>query len=158
MAITKNKQRAHTRQRRNKRVAVAILAISTVVLLGGFIIGPSILDNYDNSHPLEKSCKVSSAIPETSSTVSRTGIGRSTDQIVIESSDCGKLLLRKGITEKNRDEIASQFTEGDVHTFSIGEGSWTLRPIFKGPPRVARGQSLRSLVSYQNLGSDIFLG
>jgi len=131
MAITKTKQRVHTRQRRTNRIAVAILAISTVVLLGGFVIGPSILENYDNSHPLEKSCKISSAIPETSSTVSRTGIGGSTDQIVIESSDCGKLLLRQGISERNRDEIALQFTEGDVHTFSIGEGSWTLRPFLK---------------------------
>jgi len=118
------------RSRKNVGVLAAWLC-GILLFVAVFLIGPSVLRAYDDAHLITKTCQVTSANPETSSTVSRTGIGRSNQQIVIESADCGTLLLRVGVTKENRADVAAELTSGDDYRFIIGEGSWNIRDLLR---------------------------
>lgn len=119
-------------KRSRKNVAVLAAWLCGILLFVAlFLIGPSVLRAYDDAHPMTKTCQVTSANPETSSTVSRTGIGGSNQQIVIESGDCGTLLLRMGVTEENRADLTAELTSGDDYHFIIGEGSWNIRGLLR---------------------------
>lgn len=114
---------------KKKRIVVISWVGIVVLVLAFFGIGPLILDAYDRQHPLTRTCQVTSAEAGSSSTVSRTGVGSSSEQVVIESNDCGELLLREGFDKGNSPEIANTFESGRQYDFILGGGSVRLRGL-----------------------------
>ncbi|HAQ9610430.1 TPA: hypothetical protein IYE61_002922 [Enterococcus faecium] len=92
-----------------------------------FVVGPIVLRNYDHSNRLSVGCEVTSATYGVRSSVSRVGAGSSRAQIEIVTTDCGTLLLREGVIEKNGPELAAALTPGTSYEFSVGKGSWAIR-------------------------------
>jgi hypothetical protein len=88
-----------------------------------------LLSAYDREHPVIKACKVTTAQAGSSSTVSLTGVGGSSERVVVESRNCCKLLLREGVNKDNSDEIASGFTPGNEYDFILGGGSVRLEKL-----------------------------
>lgn len=56
-------------------------------------------------------------------------VGSFVDQVDLQTSDCGHLVLREGITERNGREIAKKFEKGRVYRIVLGDASLKLRPL-----------------------------
>lgn len=80
-------------------------------------------------------CEVVSAKSKTSSGGSRGSA--STAGVLVETSNCGKLVVSKGVTFDSRDEVAASFKAGSKYDFDLG---WFSRevsiPILHGIPTV----------------------
>jgi hypothetical protein len=94
-----------------------------------FFFGRGWIASYDKEHPVALDCRISSAKASAVSTHSGRGIGSFTDQVEIQTSNCGHLVLRDGITSENSDEIAAKFQVGNTYRITLGEGSLILRPL-----------------------------
>lgn len=112
---------------------VLFLLWAFVIVFGSafFLAGPAVLRSYDSAHHVELSCTISSAKASTGSTRSAKGIGASIPQVVVESGDCGKFVLRNGVTADNSQDIASQFKDGSKYEFEAGDGSLKLRGLLR---------------------------
>lgn len=78
-------------------------------------------------------CEVVSAKAETNSGGSRGSA--STAGVLVETSDCGRISVSKGVTFDNREEIAASFKLGSEYEFDIGWFSRVvLRDIQQGIP------------------------
>jgi hypothetical protein len=119
----------HSASLRKKRLIVTSWIAAILLILAFFGIGPVLLNAYDREHPVTKACEVTTAQAGSSSTVSRTGIGGSSEQVVVESKNCGELLLREGVNKDNSDEIASGLTPGNEYDFILGGGSVRLEKL-----------------------------
>lgn len=118
-------------RRRNRLTALLLLVLVIVVPTGLFFVGPLALGAYDDSHVVPLVCTVTSAQGQSASVVSRTGIGGSSPQVSIRSNDCGTLIVKRGITNANRDQVASQFVRGDRYEFTVGRASLNLRSVLR---------------------------
>jgi hypothetical protein len=116
-------------QRRDRLVAIGILVLVVLVPVLVIFVGPITLKAYDASHRVEVSCGVLSARTGAGSSHSVRGIGSSTNQVVIETSDCGTLTLRWGVTRDNKEPIADGFAPGTTWKFDVGAGSYRLYPF-----------------------------
>ena len=111
-------------------VAVAILVLMMLVGLTVFI-GTPVLSSYDQSHLEPMECTVTSA----RATADRFG----SNNVVIETSDCGQLGFGVGVTEDNSAEIAAQINLGGKFSFEIGAGTRAMLGFFHAigsPPDV----------------------
>lgn len=112
------------------RVVVLLLFFGVVglpMLVFGF--GPSILGAYDESHPIEVTCRVESAAAEMSSSRSTKGTGGSQAQVAFKTS-CGNLLYQD-VTRADMERVAEQVVSGEQYRFAVGQGSFELRSVLK---------------------------
>jgi hypothetical protein len=133
MTVASSKTDARTKPRRSKRrdrlVAIGILVLVVLVPVLVIFVGPITLKAYDASHRTEVSCEVRSAHTGVGSSRSVKGVGSSSNQVVIETSDCGTLTLRWGVTADNKESIAEGFAAGTTWKFEVGAGSYQLHPF-----------------------------
>lgn len=126
------------RARKKSRIAVVLIVVFFLIPLLVFFIGPVSLHFYDAGHVRTVVCTVDSARTGGQSARSLKGVGSSGNQVVIETSDCGKLLLQKGINGQNADGVADELDAG---------GMWRAGGIFSGcshPAVVPRRQAQRA--------------
>jgi hypothetical protein len=117
-----------TRPRVVHDMVTGVLAF--VVLLPSLALLPALvsLTAYDDAHIITTSCTVESASGGTVSTRSLRGIGSSRSAVFFEASDCGRLTFDRGISDKNRDEIARRYDEAPgTYTFKVGAASFWIR-------------------------------
>lgn len=105
----------------------ALVLLALVVLFA--LVGPFSLSRYDAAHPVNIECSVSSAEDRTGSSVARTGLGRSFTEVKVQTSDCGKILLREGESEVSATEVARRLNVGGKYEFVVGGGSYQLRSL-----------------------------
>jgi hypothetical protein len=115
---------------KNRAYVILVLVIVPVLAVGLFVIAPITLSNYDQSHQTTVQCEVETADFGKRSTVNRIGAGSSREEVEITTKDCGKLLLREGVTEENGAEIAATLSAGSRFEFTVGQGSWKARGFF----------------------------
>jgi hypothetical protein len=114
---------------RDRLVAVGILVLVVLVPVLVIFVGPVTLKAYDASHRTEVTCEVRSARTGAGSSRSVKGVGSSSNQVVIETSDCGTLTLRWGVTADNKQSIADGFAPGTTWKLEVGAGSYQLHPL-----------------------------
>jgi len=112
---------------RNRAYLVVVLFVVPVMGIALFVVGPTVLNNYDTSNRLTVDCEVTTATYGVRSSVNRVGAGSSRAQIEIVTPDCGTLLLREGVNEKDGPELAAALAPGKSYEFSVGKGSWAIR-------------------------------
>jgi hypothetical protein len=133
MIVVSFKTGVITEPRRSKRwdrfVAIGILVLVVLVPVFVIFVGPITLKAYDASHRTEVTCEVRSGHTGVESSRSVRGVGPSSNQVVIETSDCGTLTLRWGVTADNKESIAEGFAAGTTWKFEVGAGSYQLHPF-----------------------------
>lgn len=112
-------------------VLFVLWAFVIVFVSSFFLAGPTVLRSYDDAHRLQLVCVVSSAEASTGSSRSAKGVGESTPQVVIESRECGKFVLREGATTDKSRDVASSFKSGNRYDLEVGEGSLTMRSLLR---------------------------
>lgn len=90
--------------------ALAVLLILGLVAF----VGPAFLNGYDGQHQIEVECSVGAARSLSGGSVTRTGLGSSSAEVKITTKNCGKLLLREGVSERNADRTARQLDAGGL--------------------------------------------
>jgi len=113
------------------RVLFVLWAAVIVFVSSFFLAGPAVLRSYDDAHRVRLVCVVSSAEASTGSSRSAKGAGASTPQVVIESREGGKFVLREGVTKDNSRDVASSFKSGTRYDLEVGDGSLTLRSLLR---------------------------
>jgi hypothetical protein len=96
------------------------------------LVGPTIVGTYDKNHQVRLDCTVTDAVAERTSGSSRGSSPR--DRVIIQTADCGELLLREGINKLNRDAVAAELEEGERFSFDVGGASLKLRWAKLTPP------------------------
>jgi hypothetical protein len=99
-----------------------------MVIVGVVFVGPAVVQSYDADHKTTITCQVTSAEGEMQSTSSR-GIGGPIAQVVISTSDCGRLLLRDGVTRANNEQIAARLAPPGEYRIEVGTASWNIRGL-----------------------------
>ena len=120
-------QRSSTSVAKERLIAVALFLIPAFIVIGGFLLGPQALQQYDARNPMTVECTVTSAEDQLATTTSRTGLGGSSAQVLIRTSSCGDLLLTDGVTKQNGEDIAERFSNSSTYSFEVGSGSQKLR-------------------------------
>lgn len=115
------------RTAKNRAFLILVLFVVPVMGIALFVVGPTVLSNYDTSNRLTVDCEVTTATYGVRSSVNRVGAGSSRAQIEIVTPDCGTLLLREGVNEKDGPELAAALAPGTSYEFSVGKGSWAIR-------------------------------
>lgn len=100
-----------------------------VVLTLVTVVGPFALDRYDTIHRLDVQCSATSATALTVSSVNRKGLGRSSVDIEITTSDCGRVLLRQADPGTSARKTARALDAGGQYVFRVGEGAYNLRSL-----------------------------
>lgn len=117
------------RVRRNRCIAVTVILVLFVLPLLVFFVGPLSLHIYDAGHVRTVICTVDSARTGSESARSLKGVGSTGSQVVIETSDCGKLLLQERVNAKNADALADELDTGGKFSFTVGSGSFAIRSL-----------------------------
>jgi len=117
-------------RRRNDLFVAAIVLGPLVVGVGLFVVAPTALLRYDETHRIDVTCTVTSAEAGVDSSVNRLGAGSSRARVEIRTDDCGVLRLQTGVTEENSAEIAGGLVPGSNYSFAVGEGSWSARGVY----------------------------
>ena len=99
-----------------------IVFLLMVVFGVGVLFGPEL----DSLAVESVRCEVVSAEPRTSSGGLRASA--STRSVLIETSNCGRLAIERGVTSDGQQELASSFQVGAEYEFDIG---WLSRVIMK---------------------------
>lgn len=107
--------------------ALGLIVVIALVAL----VGPFALSRIDAAHRVQIICSVEAAEPLRGGSVTRTGLGTSFDEIEITTSDCGKLLLRQGVTAENASKLAGQLKSGGNYRFEAGQGSYAIRSVLR---------------------------
>lgn len=105
-----------------RKAALIFAAIVTVCTVGGVLSSPLL----DRIQVEAIRCEVVSAEPRTSSGGSRGSA--STASVLIETSNCGPLVVNRGVTFDNQQEVASSFEQGSEYEFDMG---WYSRVVTK---------------------------
>lgn len=71
-------------------------------------------------------CEVVSAEPRTASGGSRGSV--STSEVLVNTSNCGEIVVDEGVNSKNQEEVASSFAVGSEYEFDMG---WYSRVVMK---------------------------
>ncbi|ACL38788.1 conserved hypothetical protein [Pseudarthrobacter chlorophenolicus A6] len=100
------------------------LAGGLVLLFGVFVM---LMPFWESVGIESVHCEVISARADTNSGGSRGSA--STAGVLVDTADCGRISVSKGVTFDNRDAIAASFTAGNVYEFEIG---WYSRVVLKG--------------------------
>lgn len=107
--------------------ALAVLLIIGLVAL----VLPAFLNWYDGQHQIKVECSVGAARPLSGGSVTRTGLGSSSAEVEITTKNCGKLLLREGVTDQNAGSTARQLDAGGTYRFEVGQGSYSVRELLR---------------------------
>jgi hypothetical protein len=113
--------------RRDRTVAVLMIIVFLLSPVLFMFVGPIWLKIYDAAHPIRVTCQVRSAESGSGSSHSLKGIGSSNNQVIIDTKDCGTLVLVWHVSEENRDAIARRMQTGGPFSFRVGSGSFHLR-------------------------------
>ncbi|MBO0895200.1 hypothetical protein [Arthrobacter sunyaminii] len=103
-------------------------------------VGPLIVRITDKSHHVTIDCTVTDAVGERPAGSTRSRSPH--DRVIIQTAECGKLLLKQGINESNRDAVAAELVEGKRFSFEVGGASLKLQWAKMTPP----------VWSYQKIG------
>ncbi|WP_052690620.1 hypothetical protein [Pseudarthrobacter chlorophenolicus] len=106
-----------------RKAALIFAAIVMVGAVGGVLFSPLL----DRIQVEASRCEVVSAEPRTSSGGSRGSA--STASVLIETSNCGPLVVNRGVTFDNQQDVASSFKPGREYEFDMG---WYSRVVTKG--------------------------
>jgi hypothetical protein len=71
-------------------------------------------------------CEIVSAEPRTASGGGRGSV--STSEVLVETADCGPVVIDQGVDFENEEEVASSFAVGSEYEFDIG---WYSRVVMK---------------------------
>ncbi|MBT1584028.1 hypothetical protein [Curtobacterium flaccumfaciens] len=117
------------RSRRGKRGNVLVVSILGLAVLGtiGLVGGGQLFKAYDRSHQIDETCEVQKAEASSGGSTSSRGAGALFDQVEVDTTDCGPLVLRRGVTEQNKQEIADELSSAGRVQFRIGAGSFKWR-------------------------------
>ncbi|PYY33206.1 MULTISPECIES: hypothetical protein [unclassified Curtobacterium] len=113
-----------------------------VVMVPALELFPALLSlsAYDDAHPQDRTCSVTSAEGSTISSRSTRGIGSSHPAVTFTTRDCGPLVMRDGVDSDSRDVIARRYDRAPgEYTFTLGGGSLWLQehlPWFPVQPGV----------------------
>ncbi|NII40690.1 hypothetical protein E9228_001326 [Curtobacterium flaccumfaciens] len=99
-----------------------------LVIVCVVFVGPAVVHSYDADHKTTITCDVTSAEGEMQSSSSR-GIGGPIAQVVISTRDCGRLLLREGVTRANNEQIAARLSPPGEFRIEVGTASWDMRGV-----------------------------
>ena len=121
--LTAQHDRAPIRESLSTLLLVGVF-LATLLTFPGLLIGGA----YDAARRERVTCSVSAAEAITVSSRSSRGVGSSRAGVGVETSDCGRLTMTRGVTSDNGDGIARALnrTKGP-HTFTVGGGSFWLR-------------------------------
>lgn len=113
---------------RGRLVAIGIMSALLIVglVLG---VGPWVSRSYNESHRVTIECTVTEADGGKGSASGRGAASWS--QVVIETSDCGTLVLVSGVDSSNRSAVAAELAEGGKFLFEIGEAARTYRGVYE---------------------------
>ena len=122
-------QVADVQRKKQKRANVLVFSILGLAVLGaiGIVGGGQLFKTYDKSHQIEESCEVQKAEASSGGSTSSRGAGALFDQVEVDTTDCGPLVLRRGVTEQNKQEIADELSSAGRVQFRIGAGSFKWR-------------------------------
>ena len=111
-----------------KKVVVLLVAfVGLPVLLFG--VAPGALARWDDTHRVTVECTVERAAATSSSSRSPRGIGSTSVQVLVETSECGDLLVRESVDRGTADEVAAILEDGPTFTFDVGQTAWALRGV-----------------------------
>ncbi len=111
------------------RLIFTVAIVLMVAIVAFFFFGRGWIASYDKAHPVVLVCTISSAKASAVSTHSGRGIGSYTNQVDIQTANCGHLVIRDGVTSQNSDDIASAFSDGGKYRITLGEASLHLRGL-----------------------------
>lgn len=117
-----------SKQRRPVVAVVVILVVIVLPVLAFFVVPISVL-SYDESHQIVRNCAVERAVVEGASSKSLKGVGASGKQVVVHTSDCGKILLQRGIKRQNAREVAKRLSGASSAQFRLGALTYRLRGL-----------------------------
>jgi len=108
---------------------VLVSSVLGLAVLGtiGIVGGGQLFKAYDRSHQIEETCEVQKAEASSGGSTSSRGAGALFDQVEVVTKDCGPLVLRRGVTEQNKQEIADELSSAGRVQFRIGAGSFKWR-------------------------------
>ena len=128
--IDATSQAVKRKRAKNRAQAIAILVVLAAIGIT-LVFGPFALRSYDKGHPSSVQCTVTSAQGTTGSFRSSRGAGGSFDQVVILTENCGKLVLRQGVTASNKAALAAQIAGKSEQVFIVGAASKRLRGVLQ---------------------------
>ncbi|QCR44570.1 hypothetical protein C1N91_14610 [Curtobacterium sp. SGAir0471] len=108
-------------------VGIAIVMLLFVVPGLLFFVIPVGITAYDESHRLSIVCTIISAVTGTESSGSFKGGGASGHQVVVETEQCGKILLQDRINSSNAGAVAREASDVDRVRFKVGVAAYRLR-------------------------------
>jgi Tfp pilus assembly protein PilX len=122
-------QVADVQRKKQKRGNVLVVSILGLAVLGtiGLVGGGQLFKAYDRSHQIDETCEVQKAEASLGGSTSSRGAGALFDQVEVDTTDCGPLVLRRGVTEQNKQEIADELSSAGRVQFRIGAGSFKWR-------------------------------
>lgn len=119
------------RSMRSKRIIFFSWLLGMVLIFTAIFVAPLTLKAYDVAHPLVAKCRIIAATAGDGSSRSVRGIGVSFNQVRLDSSDCGVLFIRKGVSADNASEIAAEFRAGGHYELKFGAASYRLRNLLR---------------------------
>lgn len=114
--------------KRGNILVFSVLGLAVVVTIG-IVGGGQLFKAYDRSHQIEETCEVRKAEASSGGSTSSRGVGTLFDQVEVDTKDCGPLVLRRGVTEQNKQEIADELSSAGRVQFRIGAGSFKWRDV-----------------------------
>jgi hypothetical protein len=131
-------EKSQRQLRRDRWVFWTIVSSALLVPVAIFIVA-TVSDAYDETHRVSIECTVMGA-------EGGLGSGGGTwSRVQISTSDCGTLTLTWGITESNRDAVASELAGGGRFAFQIGattQSTWKLHEMLRITPMVSSFQQI----------------
>lgn len=108
---------------------VLVSSVLGLAVLGtiGIVGGGQLFKAYDRSHQIEETCEVQKAEASSGGSTSSRGAGALFDQVEVDTKDCGPLVLRRGVTQQNKQEIADELGSAGRVQFRVGAGSFKWR-------------------------------
>lgn len=124
-------RRADVVRREQDKRNILVFSLLGLVVLGtiGIVGGGHLFKAYDRSHQIEETCEVQKAEASSGGSTSSRGAGTLFDQVEVDTKDCGSLVLRRGVTEQNKQEIADELSSAGRVQFRIGAGSFKWREV-----------------------------
>lgn len=119
------------RSMRSKRIIFSSWLLGMVLIFTTIFVAPVTLKAYDAAHPLVVKCRVTEASAGDGSSRSVRGIGASFNQVRLDSSDCGTVYIRRGVSADNARDIAAEFQSGRSYALSFGAASYRLRGLLR---------------------------
>ena len=113
------------KQRRKDLFQLLVVGVPFLGVIGSLLIGPPVVSTWDKGHREWIECTVTDA-EGGQAAGNRRGHNRYW-QVLVETSDCGTLKLREGITEANNQDVAAELAPGGTFRFEIGEATQKIR-------------------------------